>query len=135
MTIPMRFTRAFGGVFLFGAMFVIVYPTATAADPERVVLSDWGHIERLHSAWMADAMGIHHTAPFVNSKRFDPITATIRDECTAVNDGYATDPADPGHRLHHAILLGAYLHGKQVRLALQGCSYDHPRIIGVEVRD
>jgi hypothetical protein len=30
--------------------------------------------------------------------------------------------------------MGAFLHGKEVRLTLKGCSYDHPRIIGVEVR-
>jgi hypothetical protein len=102
------------------------------ADP--VVATDWGQIERLHSAWTQDAVGVNHSAPFVNSKRVDVITRQTVDLCATVNDGYATDPTDPGHKLHHAIILGAFLNGKPVRLTLQGCSFDHPRIIGVEVK-
>jgi len=100
-------------------------------DP--VVATDWGQIERLHSAWTQDAVGINHSAPFVNTRHVDIIRHEAQ-ECKIANDGYATDPTDPGHKLHHAILLGAFLNGKPVRLTLQGCSFDHPRIIGVEVK-
>jgi hypothetical protein len=103
---------------------------------EKVVSTDWGRIEDLRSAWADDAMGVHHSAPFVNSRRlsFTSQGAGYTDQCTIKNDGYATAPTDPGRKLHHAILIGAFLHGKEVRLTLQGCSYDHPRIIAVEVR-
>ncbi len=114
-------------------------PAHAQTSVERVVFTDWGRVERLHSAWSQDAVGINHSAPFVNSKRLK-LSAGLNgqfsyvDACTVKNDGYATDPADPGHKLHHAILLGAFLHGKEVRLTLQGCAFDRPRIIGVEVR-
>ncbi len=114
-------------------------PAHAQIQIEKVVFTDWGRIERLHSAWSQDAVGINHSAPFVNSKRAElSVTRqggiTYVDECKVKTDGYATDPADPGHKLHHAILLGAFLHGKEVRLTLQGCAFDRPRIIGVEVR-
>ena len=114
---------------------VLSVPAVSFAQPaDPVVTTDWGQIERLHSAWTQDAVGIHHSAPFVNSRHVDLIAHQTVDLCRTVNDGYATDPTDPGHKLHHAILLGAFLNGKPVRLTLQGCSFDRPRIIGVEVK-
>jgi hypothetical protein len=107
------------------------------AQAPIVVYTEWGQIESVSSAWKDDAMGVHLSTAFVNSRvRVLRPTgqAIIEDECKTVNDGYATDPADPGHKLHHAIILGAYLHHKQTRLLLQGCAYDKPRIISVEVK-
>jgi hypothetical protein len=119
-------------------MFVIALSPFVDAqgDPEKVVFTDWGQIDDLRSAWADDAMGVHHSAPFVNSlvRRLTPAGIAYVDECIVKNDGYATSPSDPGRKLHHAILIGAFLHGKEVRLTLKGCAYDHPQIIAVEVR-
>lgn len=104
---------------------------------ERVVYTDWGQINDVRSAWEDDAVGVHHSAPFVNSliRRFTPSGGfDYVPECSVANDGYTTSPSDPGRKLHHAIVLGAFLHGKEVRFTLKGCSYDRPRIIAVEVR-
>jgi hypothetical protein len=134
MSAPSVCATKFAGpiVALLTVLSVSAVSVAQPTDP--VVATDWGQIERLHSAWTQDAVGVHHSAPFVNSKRVDIIRHETIDLCRTVNDGYATDPTDPGHKLHHAILLGAFLNGKPVRLTLQGCSFDHPRIIGVEVK-
>jgi len=116
-------------------LFVKMELHAQPLPLEKVVFTDWGQIDDLRSAWADDAMGVHHSAPFVNSQRLSFTRGGgYADECTTKNDGYATHPTDPGRKLHHAILLGAFLHGKEVRLTLQGCAYDHPRIIAVEVR-
>lgn len=138
MMVPKSLAYGCARGFALGA-FALVVPFAADAGPPinptippaEVVYTDWGRIERLGSAWRADAMAVHHSAPFVNAQRGGGRVA----ECIRVNDGYATDPNDPGHKLHHAILIGAFLHNKQVRLLLQACVYDKPRIISVEVRD
>ena len=105
---------------------------------EKVVLTDWGQINDLRSAWADDAMGVHHSAPFVNSliRQFTLAGQGFMyvDECKIKDNGYATSPADPGRKLHHAMLMGAFLHGKEVRFTLKGCAYDYPRLIAVEIR-
>ena len=44
---------------------------------------------------------------------------------------YALDPKDTGVKLNELVLLSAYLAGKRVRLTLNGCVFDKPRIISV----
>jgi hypothetical protein len=53
--------------------------------------------------------------------------------CTGTNSDYALDPKDPGVKVHEAVLLSAFLAGKKVRLLLQGCIYNKPRIISVMI--
>jgi len=111
---------------------------AAHAQDTIVVTTDWGSIQSFSSAWREDAMAVHHSAAFMNSQVRVWVPGghfITEDQCTVVNDGYATDPTDPGRKLHHALLIAAFLHGKFVRLVLQGCSYDKPRIIAVEVKD
>ena len=135
MAAPGVYATKFAGP-IVALLAVLSVPAVSFAQPvtDPVVFTDWGQIERLHSAWTQDAVGIHHSAQFVNSKHVNIISHETTDLYQTVNDGYATDPTDPGHKLHHAILLGAFLNGKPVRLTLQGCSFDRPRIIGVEVK-
>jgi len=123
-------------VLVLCAIAIALPPFARAQAPlEKVVFTDWGQIDDLRSAWVQDAMGVHHSAPFVNSLRLSPLrTGGYVPECGTTNDGYATSPADDNHKLNHAMLVGAFLHGKEVSFALQGCSYDRPRIIAVQVR-
>jgi hypothetical protein len=129
-----HFSRA-STMVLVAWLVAIASPALAQATPrELTVVTDWGRIERLHSAWSEDAMGVHHGAPFVNSRRVDVITRSVVDECKTVTEGYATDVSDPARKLHHALLIGAFLHLKEVRFVLQGCSFDRPRIISVEMR-
>ena len=124
-------------------MFVIGWQPSAIGQPiptpvielRKVVYTEWGLVDDVRSAWADDAVGVHHSAPFVNSliRQFGGVLLYVP-ECTIKNDGYATSPSDPGRKLHHAILLGAFLHKKEVQLTLQGCSYDRPRIIAVTVR-
>lgn len=102
-----------------------------------VVFTEWGLLAGVDSAWKDDALGVHHNAPFVNSgeRIVDVRTSRIYTQpCAITAEGYATDPGDPGHKLHHALIIGAFLHEKQVRFVLQGCVWKKPRIISVEVR-
>src|SRR5450432_4162783 len=121
---------SYGCLMLMG-LGAIALQSAARAQPIPVVYTDWGRLERVTSAWRDDAMGVYHSAPFLNSGELAvlPNRGSIVRPCGTVNDGYATDPTDPGHKLHHAIILGAFLHAKQVRLLIQGCSYSKPRII------
>ena len=141
MAICGKFRLRTGGTLLL-ALVLQLTPNVHAQVPvlplQKVVSTDWGRIVDLRSAWADDAMGIHHSAPFLNSQRLSFAPAinggmTYKDECSS-RDGYATSTADPGRKLHHALLVGAFLHGKEVKLTLQGCAYDRPRVIAVEVR-
>jgi hypothetical protein len=95
---------------------------ASAAAPAAQVVSDWGKISLLSTGWVQDSMAITTTAPTVNPG------------CTVLNAGYATNPADPGHSLHHAVLLAAFLNNREVQIIADGCVFDKPRIISVIVR-
>jgi len=86
-------------------------------------VTDWGRITQLRAGWVEDSMAVFLTAPVKNTG------------CKTTDAGYATNPSDPGHKLFHATLLGAYLNNKQVQVILRGCIYDKPRIIAVYVKD
>ena len=59
---------------------------------------------------------------------------TVNPGCAVLNAGYATNPADAGHSLHHAVLLAAFLNNREVQIIADGCIFDKPRIISVIVR-
>ena len=68
-------------------------------------------------------MGVKLDAPFVNSPT----------PCKITTAGYALDPADKGVKVHQSVLLSAFLAGRKVRVLVEGCVYDKPRIIGVGI--
>lgn len=56
------------------------------------------------------------------------------DNCSLADGTYETDASLAGSKLQQAALLGAFLAGKQVELAISGCGPNgHPRIINVSV--
>jgi hypothetical protein len=86
-------------------------------------VTDWGYIVQLRTGWIEDTMAVFTSSPVVNPG------------CSVTNAGYATNPNDPGHKLHHAALLGAYFNNKRVQIIVRDCVYDKPRIIAVHVMD
>jgi hypothetical protein len=76
-----------------------------------------------------DTVTVNLDVPFVNSG--PPKTVTIR--CSITTGGYALDPKDTGTKLNESVLLSAYLAGKKVRLTLDGCVFNKPRIISVSM--
>jgi hypothetical protein len=86
-------------------------------------VTDWGYITQLRTGWIEDSMAVFTTAPGT-----DP-------GCKVRDAGYATNPNDPGHKLFHAALFGAYFNNKRVQIVLRDCVFDKPRIIAVNVQD
>jgi hypothetical protein len=104
----------------FGLGFVLLLGSAAASAVQ--VVSDWGKVSLLSTGWVLDTMAVTTTAPTVNPG------------CPVLNAGYATNPADAGHSLHHAVLLAAFLNNREVQIIADGCVFDKPRIISVIVR-
>jgi hypothetical protein len=75
------------------------------------------------SGWVVDSLAVATTAPLA-----DP-------GCEVTDAGYATDPADPGHQLHHAMLMMAFAMRKEVQILAEGCAFGKPRIIAVSIRE
>jgi hypothetical protein len=120
--------------------------------------SQFGHILGLETGWRDDTIGVKLELPappehaacdpdlyppaqgcFVNSYEFVPSfqlgTGFRREYCGGTKPAkyYALDPKDPGVKVHEAVILSAFLSGRQVRLVIQGCIYDKPKIIGVNI--
>jgi hypothetical protein len=96
---------------------------AGSAMASAQTYSEWGSVTRLGTAWSGDAVAVYHSAPLVNPSG-----------CAITNGGYASSPSDPGRKLMHTILLAAFLNRKEVAILVQGCAYDKPRVIAVDVR-
>ena len=99
------------------AMFVVpVY----AADP---VLTDWGTVGSLQAGWTIDRMLVWHSAPMKNP-----------DGCSLTTNGYIIDENASGRKTFYAMLLGAFLNGKETALVISGCFENRPRIVSVAIR-
>lgn len=136
---------------LHRAVFVVALVIAqpAAADPiykpqplYSIEYTKWGRIVSLETGWYADTMSIALDAsvPFVNPHRQFPLglnddSAEVQYLCKISNAGYALDPNDPGVKVHQAALLSAFVAGKRVRLLIDGCVYDKPRVIAVGITD
>jgi hypothetical protein len=79
-----------------------------------------------------DSIAVTLDVPFVNSNELSAGAArSPSSACKVTTGGYALDPTDPGIKVNESVLLSAYLAGKRVRLDLNGCAYDKPRIVSV----
>jgi hypothetical protein len=106
------------------AVFTTLLFTATSMATTAnaaVNFTNTGRITFLTSGWAVNSMRVQTDAAFNNP-----------DACPIV-DGYITDPSDAGTPLYHSILLGAFLSGKPISLAISGCAFGRPKIIGVTV--
>jgi hypothetical protein len=81
-------------------------------------------IKFLGSGWTYDQMAV-----FTDQQL--PLTST--GGCLPQADRYVTEPSDAGHSLFHAILLSAFLNGRQVQFVVSGCYLNFPRIISVSI--
>ncbi|MGZ4019586.1 MAG: hypothetical protein ACXVJ5_11110 [Flavisolibacter sp.] len=110
-----------------------------SADSSKERVSEWGYITGFSTGWVEDSMAVYHTKPIVSTLQVTP--TTIKDAplhaapCDILTAGYITEPADSGHKLHHAAIIAAYLHHKQVRFTVLGCYNGKPKIISVELKD
>jgi hypothetical protein len=84
--------------------------------------SSQGTITWIQAGWSQDTMAVGHTAPLVNPAN-----------CPVKNDGYATDPADPGHSLFHTVALSAFMNKRNVQFLIAGCIFGKPKIIAVKI--
>ena len=90
-------------------------------DPQSTA---WGRISTFETGWVDDTVAVTLiNTPVVNPGR------------CKVTSSYALDPSEAGNHAHQAAIMGAYFNQKSVRLIVQGCIYDKPRIIGVAVQD
>src|SRR5262245_52967378 len=91
-----------------------------AAGPES---SDWGKVVSLQAGWTVDRMLVFHSAPMKNP-----------DNCPLTTNGYIIDESAPGHRTFYALLLGAFLNGKETAFVISGCFEQRPQIVSVSIR-
>ena len=115
---------------ILGTSLLFVAATSSAGTE---VWTDWGSITSLEGGWGNDTMSVRTNSPFVNSSVVSP-ALNGRRFCAVTTAGYATDPNDKGHSLYHTMALAAFLNKKDVRLLLDGCVFDKPKIIGIQVR-
>lgn len=89
---------------------------------QQVVTTQAGFITSLGTGWIADQISVVVSVPLVNPGNC-PNTVV-----------YATDVAIADNKNQKAALMLAFAQGKQVILAVQGCSaQSYPRIVGVQV--
>jgi hypothetical protein len=89
-----------------------------------VVYSSWGHVLGFDTGWVDDSIALRMDFPLVNPGR-----------CKVIDGGYALDSTEPGNHLHQAAIMGAFFNAKPLRVIVQGCVYDKPRIVGVGVQN
>lgn len=111
-------------VFIFAVAVSIIFQAGLAAADQAV--SQWGHILWFETGWRADTMAVALDVPTVNP---------ANPSCAVTTAGYALDPQDPGVKVHEAAIMGVYFSGKKVRIRVDGCVFDKPRVIAVGVQD
>jgi hypothetical protein len=82
-----------------------------------------GGLRELEGGWAQNTMSVQHPAAVVNPAA-----------CPNAHVGYATDPKDTGANLFHSMLMSALLNRLEVKLLIDGCVFQKPRIIAVAVR-
>jgi hypothetical protein len=97
---------------------------ASAENATNPLWTQWGTITSIESGWVADSMSLRHSVAAMTNPA----------NCTVLNGGYATNPADPGHNLFHTLALSAFLNKKEVAFLVHECYAGKPRIIDVAVR-
>jgi hypothetical protein len=101
-----------------------LHKQAPVVHAQSAVVTDYGNITSYGTGWSTNVVIVTTTAPFKS-----PSGCSL----DATSQQYATLDTDPGIPAFHAALLGSLLSNKKVALAVQGCAFDHGRIIGVSV--
>jgi hypothetical protein len=106
------------GIVIASAVGLCAVPALAAPN-----YSQFGQVIGIETGWSDDTMAVKLDVPTVNSPT----------PCKITTAGYALDPTDRGVKLHQSVLLSAFLTGRKVRVLVDGCVYDKPRIIGVGI--
>ena len=105
-----------------GFLMIFAIATFTSTVQAAPTSSPEGSITYMEGGWVGAGLRVQLSqGPFTNPSAC-PLT-----------DGYTTQPADSGHQLFNAMLLSAYMSGRRVRVVVDGCAFDRPRIISVVI--
>jgi hypothetical protein len=131
-------------VFIF---VVIALIFGFSARAQKTNQTNYGHIVELETGSLQekilrpgpipadDTMIVILDVAFVNS--FYPSLPgdfhPPRTPCKITKGTYALDPKDTGVKVNESVLLSAYLAAKKVSLVLDGCVFDMPRIVSVNM--
>ncbi len=78
-----------------------------------------GKITKVWTEWGANSMAVTTAAPVVGSG------------CVLIPGNYVTDPTNANNQMIQAMLLSAYMAGKNVSLVIDGCRGDNSIILSV----
>lgn len=104
--------------------FLLLLAIATSASTVQAAPTSTpeGNITYMEGGWVGAGLRVQLSqGPFTNPS-----------SCPLI-DGYTTQPADSGHQLFNAMLLSAYMSGRRVRMVIDDCAFDRPRIISVVI--
>jgi hypothetical protein len=102
-------------------------PQTPSAEPD-IQWTGFGTITEIVGGWINNAMLVAHSQPQINPGH-----------CVNQN-GYGTNPADPGVNLFHTMLLSAFMNRREVNLLISaaggpsGCPWGQPHLIAVDIR-
>jgi hypothetical protein len=105
----------------------VVHPVPPARG---IFHTEFGHILGLETTDTGDTLLVKLDVPFVNSDDFQD--GEVR-PCEARLKVYASNLTEPQAKFNEAILLSAFVSGKEVRMILEGCLGTNPRIAGVGI--
>jgi hypothetical protein len=130
-------------------IFVAIAPIFSVSAPAQVTRSDqtnYGHIVALQTGSLEllqphpipadDTMIVVLDVAFVNSSYPPPLDVLHPPPpvpCKVTKGTYALDPKDTGVKVNESVMLSAYLAGRKVSLVLNGCVFDMPRIVSVNM--
>ncbi|MGR4866954.1 hypothetical protein [Caulobacter sp. LARHSG274] len=83
----------------------------------------WVKVNYISGGWVAAHLRVQTAAAFYNP------------EACPVTDGYMVEASLPGAQLFSSMLLTAFSTNLEVKLVVDGCVLDRPRIIGVTLRE
>jgi hypothetical protein len=78
-----------------------------------------GAITQLGNMWMTNGVAVSLSAPYVGNG------------CSGWSNQYVTESSDPANQTMQALIVGAFLSGKQVAFALNGCDSNGAPIIRI----
>ncbi|SFJ52448.1 hypothetical protein SAMN02799626_01981 [Caulobacter sp. UNC279MFTsu5.1] len=86
------------------------------------VETPWARVNYIAGGWTAAHVRVQTTATFSNP------------ESCSNSDGYVVDASLPGAQLFASMLLTAFSTNREVKLVLDGCALERPRVISVTLR-
>jgi hypothetical protein len=126
---------------------VTLFPPASLVKAQHSNQTLYGHITALQTGSLSrpaglalpkpiladDTIIVALDVPFVNSTYSQPGVLHPTPTLCKVQNLYALNPSDTGIKLNEAALLSAHLAGRRVSLVVDGCVFDMPRIVSVNL--